>query len=203
MGTDLVGVYLRFPLPDVCRERQSRLFFPGCHSKLQERVSRRKKDFYSLRLDSLPVTTKNIARHTARDKIFSRRLSHAQKSWPVFVDDERIQPYVCRRRELNVHKGVSRTACTSRFLLRLQAQVLDGLHKEHPGVILSKELDRSYVWWSSLNHDLEQKGERMPSLPTPAVFFLPSPLCIPGHGYLNLGSVCIWTSRVPFVIPSF
>ncbi|XP_049523015.1 uncharacterized protein K02A2.6-like [Dermacentor silvarum] len=38
---------------------------------------------------------------------------------------------------------------------KLQGFVLDELHDGHPGIVRSKELARSYVWWPTLEADLE------------------------------------------------
>lgn len=40
---------------------------------------------------------------------------------------------------------------------KLQGFVLDELHDGHPGIVRSKELARSYVWWPTLEADLERR----------------------------------------------
>ena len=39
----------------------------------------------------------------------------------------------------------------------LQAKVLDEIHEGHPGISRMKSFARSYVWWPTLNADLEAK----------------------------------------------
>ncbi|KAL1436929.1 hypothetical protein MTO96_049226 [Rhipicephalus appendiculatus] len=40
---------------------------------------------------------------------------------------------------------------------KLQGFVLDELHDGHPGIVRSKELARSYLWWPTLEADLERR----------------------------------------------
>ena len=39
---------------------------------------------------------------------------------------------------------------------KYQASVLSELHLNHPGMVQMKSLARLHVWWSSLDHDVEQ-----------------------------------------------
>ena len=38
----------------------------------------------------------------------------------------------------------------------LRSVVLNELHEVHPGVVQMKSLARSFVWWSNVDHDIEQ-----------------------------------------------
>lgn len=40
---------------------------------------------------------------------------------------------------------------------KLRNLLLDELHEGHPGIVRSKQLARSYVWWPSIEVDLEQR----------------------------------------------
>ncbi|KAL1419105.1 hypothetical protein MTO96_005220 [Rhipicephalus appendiculatus] len=40
---------------------------------------------------------------------------------------------------------------------KLRSLLLDELHEGHPGIVRSKQLARSYVWWPSIEADLEHR----------------------------------------------
>ncbi|XP_037564359.1 uncharacterized protein LOC119443722 [Dermacentor silvarum] len=40
---------------------------------------------------------------------------------------------------------------------KLRNLLLDELHEGHPGIVRSKQLARSYVWWPSIEADLEHR----------------------------------------------
>lgn len=60
--------------------------------------------FYTLCLASLPVTSKDMARHTERDTVLSLVMDFIKKVWPSHHDNERFKPYFDRHRELTVHE---------------------------------------------------------------------------------------------------
>ena len=59
---------------------------------------------------------------------------------------------------------------------QLQKQVLEEIHQAHPGIVQMKAFARCYVWWPSLNADIEKKVQNCttcqqqrklpPSIPT-------------------------------------
>ena len=42
---------------------------------------------------------------------------------------------------------------------KLQSEVLQELHRNHPGISQMKSIARSYVWWPSINHDIEDTAK--------------------------------------------
>ncbi|KAM7284083.1 uncharacterized protein ISCGN_001186 [Ixodes scapularis] len=113
--------------------------------------------FYTLRLASLPVTSRDIARHTERDPVLSLVVDFTKKGWPSHLDDKVLKPYFDRRRELTVHERCLMHGMRVVVPPKLQQLVLEELHQGHPGIVRSKALARSYVWWPSLETDLENQ----------------------------------------------
>ncbi|KAK8777706.1 hypothetical protein V5799_020954 [Amblyomma americanum] len=87
--------------------------------------------FYALRLASLPVTSKEIARHTARDPVLSLVLNFTKKGWPSHVDKP-LKPYFDGRSELTVHEGCLMHGMRVVVSPKLQHPVVEELHQGHP-----------------------------------------------------------------------
>ncbi|XP_040355417.1 uncharacterized protein K02A2.6-like [Ixodes scapularis] len=64
---------------------------------------------------------------------------------------------MARRRELTVHERCLMHGMRVVVPPKLQQLVLEELHQGHPGIVRSKALARSYVWWPSLETDLENQ----------------------------------------------
>ncbi len=92
-----------------------------------------------------------IARETCKDPIFSRVLNWVLKGWPVGKLDKEFEPYIRRQHELAVHKG-----CRVVVPPTFRRDVLRMLHDSHLGIVRTKALARSYVWWPSMDAEIER-----------------------------------------------
>ncbi|XP_049520472.1 uncharacterized protein K02A2.6-like [Dermacentor silvarum] len=66
------------------------------------------------------------------------------------------QPFF-RRNELTVQQGCIMFGMRVIVPAKLRDLLLDELHEVHPGIVRSKQLARSYVWWPSIEADLEHR----------------------------------------------
>ena len=67
-----------------------------------------------------------------------------------------------------------------------QAKVIEEIHQCHPGITRMKGLARSFVWWPSVDKQLEEKVRSCTSCQQNQNASL-WPLYIPGNGLHDLG----------------
>jgi hypothetical protein len=107
------------------------------------------------RLESLPINSKDIGTATVRDPILSQVLRMVLDGWPSTVDDIRLQSYFSRRYELSVERNCLIWGLRVVIPSKLQEQLLEELHIAHPGIVRMKEVARSFMWWPTIDKDIE------------------------------------------------
>ena len=75
----------------------------------------------------------------------------------VDTSDPNLLPYQRRKQELSIEDGCVLWGNRVVVPPPRRAEVLDTLHEIHPGMACIKSLARCYVWWPSMEQELEQK----------------------------------------------
>lgn len=109
------------------------------------------------RLDASIVTTSHIRLWTSKDLILAKVYKAVLQGWPKDVEEQQMKPYYERRDELSVEDGCILWGARVVIPPQLRTRVIDEIHEGHPGMERMKCFARSYVWWPSLNADLENK----------------------------------------------
>ena len=106
-------------------------------------------------MDSSPVTTQQIVTMTRQDPVLSKVYQLLQDGWSGECTDDALLPYYRRRTELSSQDGV--VMWGSRVVVPPpgRAAILKQIHEGHPGISRSKQIARSYVWWPSMDKELE------------------------------------------------
>ena len=95
-----------------------------------------------------------IAARTCRDPVLSQALRLVQHGgWPD-ITPEWMKPYAARKHELSQTQGVLLWGHRVIVPTVAQNQVLQELHMGHPGIVKTKSLARSIVWWPSIDADI-------------------------------------------------
>ena len=107
-------------------------------------------------LSTLPIRAADIRRATASDPVLSRAYFFTQSGWPDHVDDDSLRPYFNRRLELKSHGGVLLWGLRVVIPSKFREAVLSELHTGHQGIVKTKQLARSFVWWPGIDSAIER-----------------------------------------------
>jgi hypothetical protein len=101
-------------------------------------------------------TAKVVAKITKKDKVLSRLLNFVQKGWPDRCPDDSFKAYFGKSREISAHRDC--LLWGNRVIVPdgLRKEILDKMHDLHLGIVHTKALARSYVWWPQLDKEIER-----------------------------------------------
>ena len=114
--------------------------------------------FNVAQVDALPVTAQQLGQATRSDPILSKVWHYTKTKWPDKVK-ECLKPYWNRRHELTVEGSCVMWGIRVVIPRKLQNQVLEELHREHPGIVRMKAIARSYMWWPQIDKQLEEAAK--------------------------------------------
>ncbi|XP_045782541.1 uncharacterized protein K02A2.6-like [Maniola jurtina] len=108
------------------------------------------------KLEDFPCSAHEIASETKKDQTLSRVVHFLQCGWPNKVTDRNLRTYWLHRTELSLQDGCVLLGCRVVIPQPLRQSILSMLHTTHSGIVHTKALARSYVWWPQLNDDINE-----------------------------------------------
>ncbi|XP_055918303.1 uncharacterized protein K02A2.6-like [Eupeodes corollae] len=104
--------------------------------------------------NALRINFKNIAIETRRDPILSKLLE-AIESTTIDKLDSNFDVFKSKSLELTVQYGCIMWGFRTVVPTKLRQYILNELHASHMGVVKTKSLARSYVWWPKIDSEIE------------------------------------------------
>lgn len=98
-----------------------------------------------------------LKKETSRDPILSRVLGYIRDGWPNEVEIREIKPYFNRRSELYIELGCIMWGHRVVVPYSCREKVLNELHDSHMGIIKTKCLARSYVWFPGIDESVDRQ----------------------------------------------
>ncbi|XP_052747502.1 uncharacterized protein K02A2.6 isoform X1 [Bicyclus anynana] len=108
------------------------------------------------KVEDFPYTAHEIASETTKDQTLSRIVHFLRCGWPGKVTDRDLRTYWLHRTELSLQDGCILLGCRVVIPPSLRQTILRMLHTTHNGIVHTKALARSYVWWPQLSDDISR-----------------------------------------------
>ncbi|CAH8556634.1 unnamed protein product [Dicrocoelium dendriticum] len=109
-------------------------------------------------VSTLPLTARMVQAATSRDTLLQKVLTYTRQGWPKQCPDKSLAQFFTRRDALSEVDACLFFADRLVIPEVLRQRVLRQLHKGHPGIARMKALARSYVFWPSMDSQIEDIG---------------------------------------------
>lgn len=105
--------------------------------------------------NDLNLSFKDIARETKRDIILSKVSESISRGTLSNMKGDDFAPYREKQGQLSVEYDCIMWGYRTVIPEKLRTKILNELHSSHMGIVKTKALARSYIWWPCLDKDIE------------------------------------------------
>ena len=112
---------------------------------------------HTVQLEQLPLKATDIAKATEKDPVLAQVYHFIQSGWPKSKSnlDEVLYPYFVRKIQLTVQSDCILNSLQVVIPSSLRNAVITELHEGHTSIVKMKSVARRYVWWPTMNQDIE------------------------------------------------
>ena len=103
----------------------------------------------------LPITAKDIAQSTRSDTVLSKVLQSLITGRNTFIENDMCKPYKEIWNELSVEQDCILRGSRIVIPTSLRDRVLSEIHADHQGIVRSKSIARTFVWWPGIDKSIE------------------------------------------------
>ena len=109
---------------------------------------------------NVPLKASNIAYHTKQDPILVKVLQDLMTGRDTFVNHDDCKPYKAVWSELSVEQDCILRGSRVVIPNSLRERVLEEIHADHQGIVRSKAIARTYIWWPGVDKAIESYVKR-------------------------------------------
>ena len=98
-----------------------------------------------------------MAKATEDDTVLARVYQLIKQGWPDSKSklEKALHPYFVKRFEFTIQSGCILHGSQVVIPSSLRKAVMSEFHDAHTGIVKMKSIARMYVWWPSLNQEIE------------------------------------------------
>ncbi|XP_060810148.1 uncharacterized protein K02A2.6-like [Amyelois transitella] len=133
----------------------SRLISKHKEGVISEETKAPEQTYLHFAVDSLLLDYNVIKRESVLDPLVSRVMRYVNEGWPLEEEIRELKPYCNRKNELYTELGCLMWGQRVVIPNSCRKKVLTELHEGHMGIVKTKSLARSYVWWPGIDEALE------------------------------------------------
>ena len=113
------------------------------------------KNILLIESQNLPIKAKDISQYTMKDPVLSKVLQSMISGRDNLLNSDDYQAYKAILDELSVEQNCILRGARVVIPKALQQKVMKEIHEDHQGIVKSKAIARSFMWWPNMDKDIE------------------------------------------------